>query len=128
MAEVSLFLPDAIEDALLRDLADGLRQIATALDDGQLDGRFLSCTPVGSGLYKPIRFPQLFGSVRREHANHPAARALPCSHSYGRVFDHDAIAWTAGEQCRSPSIALGVGLAFDDMVARHNLRRCRDAR
>ena len=43
------FLPDTISDALLGDLATGLRAIADALDARKLDGKFVSASAAAGG-------------------------------------------------------------------------------
>lgn len=48
MRDTSLFIPDAISDALRTDLASGLRAIADAIDRRELEGRYISSN-VGAG-------------------------------------------------------------------------------
>lgn len=49
MRDTSLFIPDAISDALRTDLAGGLRAIAEALDRSQLAGRYISSNAGAGG-------------------------------------------------------------------------------
>ena len=51
MHGTSLFLPDAIEDALRSNLASGLRAIADAIANKQLDGTFLGSIAAAGGKY-----------------------------------------------------------------------------
>jgi hypothetical protein len=43
MKAIVLFDPDGIEASLRRDLSAGLRQIAQAIESGQMDARLLNC-------------------------------------------------------------------------------------
>ncbi|WP_263385887.1 hypothetical protein [Granulicella arctica] len=49
MRDTSLFLPDAIEDALRSNLESGLRSLADAIASKQLDGTFLGSIAAAGG-------------------------------------------------------------------------------
>lgn len=51
MHNASLFVPEAIAEALRSDLASGLRAIADALDGHHLNGKFVSANSAAGGRY-----------------------------------------------------------------------------